>query len=392
MSLNPYQPPSEIQHADDWLDGELIEGGDSIRFAGAPDVRDLNGVLANFDAVDVYTSFAALLLCTLVLIWTSLVASVAAIMVAAGLCGIVAVACVVSTKAYRRAMFGFANRYWNDPAKGEVTSQGVLIEREHGSLFLHWNCLEAVVVGPEVVGLLTPAMIGESMIVNPSMTQSESDFAKLLRACELVSRKVVTAGTIDQRQQTIAALMSEPSRQRSVDLPVGAIGFAGPVTMQDFERIDRQLPAKMMRRKRSTHGMITVALLLLCAMLIVTGLASAFAADIGPVGVLVFFLIPPLGYMWLQTRNRPVRQANDLLQYLHGFADDEGITSDAHAVVTKLPWSHIKCIAKEADRLIFRHTHSRRIVTTRRDMFASEHDWQAMIDLASTKSKRASAT
>ncbi|QDT11071.1 hypothetical protein [Planctomycetes bacterium K23_9] len=385
MAINPYQPPPEVEVAAIAPAPDRLEIAGRIRFSGAPTSSDLNRLLTKYDHVGVPTLAIAMLLIALVLLFVMIVGSLAGQLVVAGLCGIALVACLVSTKLYRRAMFRFVNPLWDAPVQGEISPDGITIKRDHGSFFLHWNCLETVVVHRNVVGLLTPNSIGQSMVISESMMDSDADLAGLILAAETVARKVVTAGSMARRRQNIAALLRDPDRQRSVQVPGNAIAFSGPVTMADLIQFGGDYQGKVWRRKRSTHGLIAMTLLVLFATLIAIGLATFAVNLIGTAGLIVLPLLFVIAVAWHLSWSQPRLRPDESLQHLLGFADDSGVTTDAFAVVTKLPWSHLRCTAKTDDRITLRHTHSRRVVALQRNMFSSDQEWTSMVNLVERK-------
>ncbi|MGB7346662.1 MAG: hypothetical protein WBD20_20740 [Pirellulaceae bacterium] len=383
MSINPYQPPTQVDDAADFDGPTALKDIGTIRFSGTPHWQDLNRLFAKHDHVGAPTMILLAMLCILFSLFGLVVGSVGWLLISLGCSVVVFAACLVSTKFYRRLMFSFTNPRWSKPTTCELDSEGVWITRSDSTRFLHWNCFERVVLNRDVVGFFTPQSIGESLVVNQSMCASESDFTKLHRAAELLSRHVVTAETTQQRRWTVEALMKEPNRQRMVPIPDGAIAFSGPVSMDDLRKVDQQLPRKLTRRKRSTHGLMVITLLTISLMLILTGISNMVANSLGVALVFGLMATPLTVFFWLRRWSQPPMESADLLQFVYAFADADGITLDAFAVVTKLPWSHLKRVGDLPDRMIFRHTHSRRAVTARRDMFASEDDWNAIKTLAS---------
>jgi len=382
MAINPYQPPTTIDESGDVESFSRIDDVRPVKFQGAPTRGDLNRLLANYDHVGFSTIMPTLFLCAMVVLFAWIAAPISGVLVVCGFTNIVLIACLVSTKAYRRAMYRFANPHWDGDVNGEMNAQGVWIRRDHGSEFLHWNCFESVIADKSVVGLITPNSLGNSLIITEEMTNGEADFAATVFAAKLASRQIATAGSIQQRKQTIVAIACDPARQRFADVPTDAIAFHGAISMNDLQKIDNGLPQKLTRRKRSAHGWIVQLLLLTSGLLIALGCVLSLTGDLAPVGAFLLVGVVLAGMIWWQKWSRPNQQPTGLLHYLQAFANEEGIMSDSFAIVTHLPWSHLKSIGDHDDRLILRHTHSQRVITARRDMFASESDWHAMQGLA----------
>ncbi len=378
MTINPYQPPTQIESAPTVDDPPELVVSESVQFAGAPTRYDLRSMLDQHDHVGVITIFLTLLLCSLFTLFVVVLGTPAIWMMAGGFIIVIVVACIVSTNRYRQAMFNFANPYWDQHVVGELSDQGVKIHRTHGSEYLDWNCFESIVINRDVVGLITPNSLGQSMVIGELMLNTESEFNALQRITKRAASKIATAGSVNQRQQTVAALARETNRQRSVEVPPGAVAFGGPVTIDDLVEVDRELPRKQSQRKRSLHGLAVRTILAFSGILMLMGLAFSFEGDLGMLGSVVVLVLPITGALWVYGWNRPVIQGGDFLQYLLAFANDDGITSDSFAIVSQWPWSHVRCVANRADRIIFRHTHSRRVITARRDMFANEDDWRKM--------------
>ena len=86
---------------------------------------------------------------------------------------------------------------------------------------------------------------------------------------------------------------------------------------------------------------------------------------------------------WFTYRRRSKRVDKDaIIQHLNAFANEDGITSDGNVIVTSLPWSHIQLVSSKQDRLVLRHTKTRRVMVVRSDMFQGETDWGQFVALA----------
>ena len=384
MSINPYQPPETTSVNEP---AALIwDAGDAgpIRFSGKPTDEDLNLFISTHDSV----GCVGLGLCAWVAIFAfgwllvSDLTSVTSIVI--GIAVIATVTGLVSSRFYRRMSFIAMNPDWQTEVSGEVRADGVLIQREHSRLFVRWDCLIDIVAGPSIVGLYVMPHVGESVVIGEAMLEKPVSEQRVNEFVRQIRRQLTVRGSMDARRRFLDVLLRE-QRERSVPIPNGAIAFSGPVFRRELiiarKASKKKAVGKVEKWLCHSRPFAIVASLVLGFVLIFGGVLHAVLPHDPLLAHTLTYGMLAIG--WFTYRRRSKRVDKDaIIQHLNAFANEDGITSDGNVIVTSLPWSHIQLVSSKQDRLVLRHTKTRRVMVVRSDMFQGETDWGQFVALA----------
>lgn len=378
MGENPYQPPTEIREDETSTDGyqtairQFDEIG-PIPFSGNPGHDGLNRFLANYDNVNWSTIILAFFLCGSGLMFFALVRSTGMFLVWLGGSCFVLAGITVSTRFYRKLMFTDANPDWSDVCIGEVNQHGIRIQRSHSTVFSSWDCVSRIVVQPDSMAIIIPDVIGQSLILTRDMLKDDGDHFRLKHWLQRVNDRHLSSGTEADRMQILQVLQRDPTRARTIEVPTDAIAFSGAIHHEDVMRVRGDVRPRRLR----VRARIVQLAILLSITLIASGVFLLLGID-GPETILLLAATIILWSRWAR-RGRPQSSSSNTgtYQYLNGFINHEGITADASAVVTTMPWSQIKVVKQADDFVCLRHTSTPRILIAKRDMFETQTEWSS---------------
>lgn len=386
MAINPYQPPATTSALE--AQSLIWDIGDEgpIRFAGKPTDEDLDHYLTVHDSVGCVGIGLCVWVFLFVLAWLVFSGIAGATAIVVGIALIVAITGLVSTKFYRRMTFISMNPNWQGEVSGEMRADGVWIDREHCQVFLRWDCLDDVVAGDSFVGLLMMPHVSESLIIGEEMLQRPVNEQHVNRFVREIRQQLISRGGVDTRRHFLDALLREPQRARSLEVPSDAIAFSGPVFRKELAAarttsIDEDTESKKTGgRSRVSRPIIVIASLVLGLALILGGILHAILPHDPLLAHMLTYSLLAIG--WFTYRLKAKQQdPGTVIQFLHAYADHKGVTSDGHAITTHLPWSHIRLLSHEPERIVLRHSQSRRIMVIRHDMFSDESHWDGFVNL-----------
>ena len=387
MAINPYQPPTTPPARDAqppiW---DIGEHG-PIRFSGQPTDEDLSNYLSAHDNV----GCVGIGLCVGVVLfsnfWLAFLAIPGAVPIVLGISLVVAITGFVSTRLYRRISFVSMNPHWQEQVSGELRADGVLIKRQHSELFVRWDCLFDVVAGNSVVGLLMMPQVSESLVIGEQMLERPVNEQQVNQFVRQIRQQLISRGSMDARRQFLDALLREKHRDRSIPVPPDAISFSGSVfrheltTARSESNNGRTTVEARQRRFLMSRPVFVISFLVLGLALILGGVLHAVLPNDPMLAQLLTYGL--LAIAWFTYRTRAKREnPKAVIQYLYAFANEEGITSDGHAITTSLPWNHIGVLQHDSERIVLRHAKTRRVMVVRRDMFADDPPWRRFVELA----------
>ncbi|NND98315.1 MAG: hypothetical protein HKN47_13400 [Pirellulaceae bacterium] len=375
MTVNPYQPPRSDPALPQEIPAQTLEIDGAISFTGIPDVADLADFLNAHDRVGCITTFLAHGFLLLALLWTVMIGSLSLVMMVSGVSGIIALACIVSTTHYRRAVFQSTNPHWQSPVEGELRSDGIALIYPHEQLFIRWNCFHRVVVGRGVVGLVKIDPPDSALLISEAMVDPPSEFQRVQTVATAVRRQVEHGGPLSNRRTMIDSLLKESMRQRSTPPTENAILFSGPIVSDELKAARR-----IARRPFSPRILFVKSALIISASLLVLGVLELSLETI-PAFFLAAFLVAGVTY-WNYRERTPTRYVQ---QYLLASADDGGIVSDQHMIVRRFPWTHLRVVNQSKEHVLFLHTATATPLLARADMFAEPAQWQQFVQLANRK-------
>ncbi len=371
MSINPYQPPDvPVERVVTAPLVNLTEDG-PIAFAGVPSEDDLKRFIACHADVGYLTSFISTVFMIFVCVMVTFSTNLGAILLCYGVCSVLGLAVVVSTRTYRRLSFKSMNPDWQRYVTGELGEDGLVLRREHGDLFLRWDCFTDVVAGKSVIGLMTMMELGQCLVIGEAMLTRPADEDQINSVVRTLRRQL--HGDRSFRKRMLLALLKEKDRQRSLEVPEGAIAYGGPLYSDDFHEARRFLPRRFQSRLRP---LVTMCVMGLGFYLVLLGTLMLLLANDGALAMSVSLVLLAIGIFTYRWKNLPAPSGNQLVQHLLAYADEDGVTSDGVVITTRFPWSHVCVIQNEESRVLMCHTESRRVMVARQEMFANDGDWQ----------------
>lgn len=384
-AINPYQPPSAIDDEVDPLISTFntvkldLDDKTQIPFLGAADPRDLKQFLKRHDAISGLPLTLAFLFAALFQVWAAIVSGALAVIVS-GIILIFALTVITSTRWYRASLFRAAHPGWDSPAEGELTTEGIHIRRQTETAFYRWSWFSGVVIAADMVGFV-PADDSElPVFVNSKMLPPTVPWDRLIlfaRSAKVVCENDTGNLNIHWANRQV---MREQGRERSVRPPAEALRFQGAVTGVDV----KALIGRKLRPGRPLRAHAIRSLLLLAVVICSLGVL-AMMARVRSVQMLVMLIsVGMLALLFLRiVWRREITSSDNVLYYLLGHADEEGITVDFFVAVTTVPWSNMLVLDRSPDRVLIRQKSSRKLMILRADMFDSESQWQQFLDLTS---------
>ncbi len=357
---------------------------ESVAFAGVADRRDLKELMSSYDNLGWYPIVTVILFLSLLQLWATILSGVLAVIVAGGAL-IVALISVTSSSWYRMRVFQAAHPQWYQPVQGELTATGLQIQRISDSSFYRWNYFAGVVVTDRLVAFM-PALESECpILICPGMLPpavSMDELKTFARSVKVVCESKSEGQGINDAHQLV---MKAPDRDRTAKVPEGAIPFQGMVRGADINAVPRQLS----RPSRPLRANIIRVMLGIGMGLVGLGMLTLLGRV--PFATTTWFLLAvafvPLVLGWMSLFRVEVRQVADdaELYYLIGHADDTGITTDFFVSVTTCPWRNMQVVDQSEERIVLARKMTRRLLITKREMFAASEDWHKFRELVQSK-------
>ncbi len=379
--LNPYAPPTP-ESSDHGPVGPLDSLSGPISFQGSLSKEDLHEYLRNHEHVGCVFLFVLVLVVGYFVFVIPVALFGRLSTVSFGGLGLTITAAITSLVSYRRMMFAAANPNWQQPLRGELRRDGILIDRDGAETFFRWDWFERVVSTPRIAALVPSLPNHPPVLLTPPMFSHSGDWAHvavLHQSVGVASDKNVTSQT--RRYDNEAMLRNR--RQRSVEVPPEAIGFEGFVTRGDLN----SLPKSWRRRLRPARVYLVITAVLVSLSLILVEILQMVQARAMLAILLVFFG----GVMIFRLAARRLRktQTDDrVVVYLTAFAAEPGITSDYGIVATTVPWKRMHCAAETDRSVVLIRTDVRQFIVAKADMFAGEQNWQNFKALVKGKMDR----
>ncbi len=175
--INPYQPPpiGETVHGEFAHLGVNLDLDDKppLPFSGEPTAGDLNQFLNSHDSIGPLPAATIAIFLVLLQLWAILTSAAVALTVAGGLV-IAVIVVVTSSRWYRSLVFRSMHPTWCELVEGELSSDGVRIQRFHESAFYRWSWFAGVVIADSMVAFV-PAQESEAPILISSGMLPESE-------------------------------------------------------------------------------------------------------------------------------------------------------------------------------------------------------------------------
>ncbi len=376
LSLNPYAPPQTESFAEAPAPSlDTLKQIGPISYAGAPGERALDEFLYAYGHVDWGYLLVVGFVLTFVLLSVSLF--MGSFLIAFGGIGLVMIVLTVSTTFYRRLVFENINPRWNQPTHGALTAEGVRIDREQSSAFFRWDWYGGAVISDQVVALLPATQTAQPLMITQAMLVKPKDWSRLLEVASAIGIVSDEAPIDNQRRQKNLRLLRRANRRRSIEPPQGAIAFEGALDADDLQR----LPDRYHWRERPLRSYAVVAGLFFFGSFVVIAISQSVFQQLAflPVLILIYAALAGIGFALRKLRKRNVR--SNAIYYLVAFATDTSLVTDFVITTTTVDWSALRLVSRTKDRVVLGRREWIQFIVARRDMFASDADWQRFNEL-----------
>ena len=98
-----------------------------------------------------------------------------------------------------------------------------------------------------------------------------------------------------------------------------------------------------------------------------------------PAFILTYIVLAGIGIAMRKMRRRDVN--GDVVYYLNAFATDSSLVTDFAITATTVDWSALRLVLRTTDVVVLRRREWIQFIVARRDMFASDADWQRFNEL-----------
>ena len=378
---NPYSPPTEACHQESPPARVTLLSGQSIRFSGHPDQKELDDYLR----AHAYISLPKLLLTgfasTLLLV---VLATLGApfVLISIGILGMLVITLTVSTLPYRRIVFDNLNPNWSDPVEGEIKQDGIALRFGDAATSYRWDWFCCVVLGKNSAAFLPATQTGNPLFVTRRMLRCDSEterdqlWLEIVQVAESLGLLTDQQAIDDRLRSQIARLLRDTNRDRTIVPPHESIPFQGKFTTSDLTRVSGRSsdPTKLLRSRLVSNSLLVFAAIGL------SGISELILGHYWMLPALLFCYViawHAYGIRWRKRLKSPT-----LLYYLHGFAEEDSLTLDLAVYVTTIPWTSLQLVQDDDDFLAFRRPHRTQLLAARSNMFASPEDWRRFRKLA----------
>ena len=380
-SNNPYAPP-KAEPLKEILPQPIISlpENEPIRFSGRCTPQELNAYLRAYGHI----SLIRLTLVGMVLFgFLSFIASAgpAFAAISFGTIGFIGIVLTVSTLPYRRAVFVNLNPQWNQPVTGEISEQGIFMERNHNRVFYRWDWFDGAIFGNQVAAFIPATQTGHPVLIGLSMLNANSD-SKREQQWQLIHHITQSLGIVsdnspvdEQRARQNDRILRERNREQSIVPNDDAVVFRGTLTKQDLTRItSEQRP-----RQRLTRSRIVTNGLLLFAATVLGGLSQVALGQ--------FWILPGLLLIYtiawhLHGRRRQRTLQTGTLYFLNAFANTETVCVDLGITSAIMPWRTLELVEENDAWIALRRRNWPQFIVARADMFRDLESWNRYRELA----------
>ncbi len=293
----------------------------------------------------------------------------------------VVIGLMVSSRAYRRSLFVGSYEDWDQPVSGRLTTDGLTIERENVITRYAFDSWTMVATDNQLIAIEAGFPSDQTVLVTPSMIPSLDDWTRFRSVAEQM-RRLRIADSVMGRASSMRSTLRSASRNRGLQVPVGAIEFAGPLSTSDLATVPSKTRAKRPLRAR----VVRLSLLFLlvgtffeAVRLILPNASTWFV-------ILTAYLIATA--TWFYTLGRRAIRKSRPIHHTMGFINDRGITSDFGIIVTEVPWRMIRAIRIDDDRMTLVRRGSYQLLHLRADMFQSDDQWEHVKAMAKQRSSQ----
>lgn len=368
---NPYAPPQTESFAEVPASSlDTLKQIGPISYVGAPDEQALYEFLRAYGHVGVGYLLVVGLVLTFVLLTVSLL--MGDFLLAFGGIGLLMIVLTVSTTSYRRLVFENINPRWNHPTHGVLNAEGVQIEREQSTTFFCWDWYGGAVISDQVVALLPATQTAQPLIITQAMLVKLDDWSRLLEVASAIGIVSDEEPIDDRHRQRNLRLLRRTDRVRSIEPPDGAISFEGVLDADDFQRV----PDRHRWRERPLRSYAVVAGLVFFGSFVVIAISQSVFQQIAflPAFFLIYAVLAGIGFAFRKMQRRRIK--SDVIYYLDAFATDSSLVTDFVITTTRIDWSALRLVLRTTDVVVLQRREWIQFIVARRDMFASDTDWQ----------------
>ncbi len=366
---NPYAPPrvESLVERPTWSDSTFE--GEPIAFSGTVGREDLRQFLRAESDVDL-AHLAAIGFAVAVILAALAILGGWFAVASLGGTGLTLIVLTVSTTPYRKLVFENLNPHWNSPVRGELRSDGIHLHRESASAFYRWDWYGRGVVGDQVVAFLPATQMAQPLLLTRSMLVGLEDWDRVVTIAKSIGggTEDPAANELRLRDQNLR-ILRQPRRERTVDVPDGAIALQGRLTVADFSRI----PRRHRRRERPLRtNMVIAGLLVFGGML----LAAISELIFGSIALLPGLALAYAASGYLFGRIRRLKPDGNSVYYMNAFATESKFVSDFAITTTTVAREALRLTMRTDDLIVLRRREWVQFIIARRDMFASDQDWE----------------
>ncbi len=296
--------------------------------------------------------------------------------VAVGAIGLLLIAIVVSTLSYRRLLFINSNPHCFSPVKGELCVDGMYLYRDDVTTFFRWDWFGDALASERMVAFMPATQPDQPQLITLPMIQQADDWSRVLSAAVTPT----TEGSGERLRQRNLAMLRDRARERTREIPGGAIRFGGAVGSEDFA----QLPSHQRRGHRSWRAKLVLGSLVACGALILAGASSIFFDRVAfLLGLAILYAV--LAALGIAFRLRRRGTSRSMVYFMHAWATEVSIVIDYGVTVTEVKWQALRVALRNPSMMVLQRRDSIQVVIVRRDMFENDTEWKRFCVLVTQK-------
>ncbi|MFK8110858.1 MAG: hypothetical protein AB8B91_01570 [Rubripirellula sp.] len=386
MTLNPYAPPqSEPEHPDAVAAEQSLRLEAPIPFAGSPEPSDIRSFLYQCGHVGHGFLFMLGLTIGCILLYVLIAMStIPATLIACGGLGLLLVVLVVSTVPYRSLVFRSTNLHWDEPVSGELTEEGIRLERSAVTTFFQWEWYCGCVVTSHFVAFLPATQTSQPLFVTRSMLTRLGDWERLEAIVEFVGTLREPSANADRAGERNRRKLRAKRNFNPASVPDGAVPFVGQLTPNHFSEI----PTRVRRREKPVRSQLVIATLVTSMAAVVIGVAILIGIHFDSLlRNFVSYLV--LGYVayWVIAFLRN-RGQDKPIYYVNAYADETFVVSDFGLTKTTVPWAYLGVVQQSDEMVVLQRQGWLQFTIARREMFASENLWERFRELVAIHTRQ----
>lgn len=378
---NPYQPPLPTPEpsggqSDDQPIDSLIADDAPIAFDGALGRRHLDQYLHAVGDLGWAFPFWLIFFGGIVAVSLVGIGGPRCIPLAIAVLTLLGISLTVSARPYRRSIFQSANPNWDRRVSGTIGRTGITIVRDQVETFYHWDAFVDASAGPHWVAFSLSIPRNSVLILVPEMFGRLGDWD---RVALVAAAKAKQSDPLSSRpgQQSVMRIMRDANRQASIEPPPGSIRIAGPLSTRDIDgAVGRRRRPRRPIRAQVIRFAVLVSLVTIVFESVLLGLPDTRFWDLLAVAYLV------AGAVWFVALHLRGRSPSGKVYHLIGFASEDAITIDFSLVTYRAPWSRCRLVNQDAQMLVLERVDSFQWLYLKRDMVASNADWETLSGFA----------